>query len=193
MSGVMESNGGDLYRGSATGSGGDYVTYTNTPSKALNDSLGATALSYSYIGLGGLSARAAGSSGAMESHALAMFGGDRTKTTDMPTTGSADYKGAFVGVEQDWRGGAASVVSSRLNGVVNMKADFGAGEVNGIALSRVTFGEVTGLPDPVEGTLYIVSALVRSALPARTDLASPGDLVRDAAGAVIGCKGLIVN
>lgn len=68
-----------------------------------------------------------------------------------------------------------------------------AGEVNGIALSRVTFGEVTGLPDPVEGTLYIVSALVRSALPARTDLASPGDLVRDAAGVVIGCKGLIVN
>lgn len=142
MSGVIESNGGDLYRGSATGSGGDYVTYTNTPTKALNDSLGATALSYSYVGLGGLSARAAGSAGAMESHALAMFGGDRTKTTDMPTTGSADYKGAFMGLEQDWRGGAASVVSSRLNGVVNMKADFGAGEVNGIVgeIARSTPG-----------------------------------------------------
>ena len=42
-----------------------------------------------------------------------------------------------------------------------------AGEANGITLSRVTFGEVTGLPDPVEGTLLIVSALVRSP-PART-------------------------
>lgn len=68
-----------------------------------------------------------------------------------------------------------------------------AGEVNGIALSRTTFGAVTGLPEPVEGTLLIVSALVRAALPTRTDLASPGDLVRDAAGNPVGCKGLIVN
>jgi hypothetical protein len=68
-----------------------------------------------------------------------------------------------------------------------------AGEVNGIALSRTTFGKVIDLPEPVEGTLLIVSALVRAALPARTDLASPGDLVRDAAGNPVGCKGLIVN
>ena len=68
-----------------------------------------------------------------------------------------------------------------------------AGEVNGIALSRTTFGAVTGLPEPVEGVILVVSALVRAALPTRTDLASPGELVRDAAGAVIGCKGLIVN
>ena len=31
----------------------------------------------------------------------------------------------------------------------------------------------------------VVSALVRSALPARADIASPGELVRNAAGAVI--------
>lgn len=68
-----------------------------------------------------------------------------------------------------------------------------AGSIGGIALSRVTFGEVTGLPAPEEGVLLVVSALVRSALPARADLASPGELVRDAAGAVIGCRGLIVN
>lgn len=137
MSGLIESNGGELHRGIATGSGGDYVYYTNTPTKALNDSLGATALSYSYVGLGGLSARAAGRTGAMESHALALFGGDKTKTTDMPTTGSANYKGAFVGVEQDWRGGSAPVVSSRLNGAVEMSADFAAATVTG----RV--GEIT--------------------------------------------------
>lgn len=68
-----------------------------------------------------------------------------------------------------------------------------AGEVGGIPLSRVTYGDVQGLPEPQEGMLLIVSALVRSALPTRTDLASPGDLVRDAAGAVIGARGLIVN
>ena len=68
-----------------------------------------------------------------------------------------------------------------------------AGEVGGIALSRTAFGAVTGLPEPVEGVILVVSALVRAALPTRTDLASPGELVRDAAGVVIGCKGLIVN
>jgi hypothetical protein len=67
------------------------------------------------------------------------------------------------------------------------------GRVIGVPLVRATFGAVTGLPDPVEGTLYIVSALVRAALPGRADLASPGDLVRDEAGNVVGAKSLIVN
>ena len=67
------------------------------------------------------------------------------------------------------------------------------GRVIGVPLVRATFGAVTGLPEPVEGTLYIVSALVRAALPGRADLASPGDLVRDEAGNVIGAKSLIVN
>ncbi len=131
MKGVIESNGGELYRGSATGAGGDYIYYTNTPTKALNDSLGASALSYSYIGLGGLATRAAGSSGTMESHAMALFGGTQTAASDMPVSGKADYKGAFEGVEQDWRGGAAKVVTSRLAGAVNMTADFAAASVNG--------------------------------------------------------------
>ena len=67
------------------------------------------------------------------------------------------------------------------------------GRVVGVPLVRATFGEVTGLPAPEEGTMYVVSAMVRAALPGRTDLASPGDLVRDEAGQVIGCKSLIVN
>lgn len=68
-----------------------------------------------------------------------------------------------------------------------------AGEHGGVALSRVTFGAVEGLPDPEPGVLYIVSALVRAAIPTRSDVASPGDLCRDEKGAVIGCKGLTVN
>ena len=67
------------------------------------------------------------------------------------------------------------------------------GEVNGIPVSRVSYGEVVGLPEATEGVIFIVSALVRSAVPHRKDVASPGDLVRDAAGAVVGCKGLVVN
>lgn len=66
------------------------------------------------------------------------------------------------------------------------------GEVEGILLTRVTFGEVLDLP-PADGRTFIVSALVRSAVPSRGDVASPGDLVRDSGGNVIGCKNLILN
>jgi len=51
------------------------------------------------------------------------------------------------------------------------------------------YGEVTGLPAPQEGVTYIVSGMVASAAP-RKDVVSPGDLVRDAEGRPIGCKGL---
>jgi len=68
-----------------------------------------------------------------------------------------------------------------------------AGEFGGVALSRTTFGEVDGLPAPVDGTIFVVSALVRSAVPDRRDVASPGDLVRGEDGQPIGCRGLIVN
>ena len=67
------------------------------------------------------------------------------------------------------------------------------GEVEGVPLHRTSFGAVEGLDDPQEGVVQIVSAMVRAALPGRTDLASPGDLVRDGAGQVIGCRGLIIN
>lgn len=67
------------------------------------------------------------------------------------------------------------------------------GSVDGVNLVRATFGDVIGLPFPVDGTIFIVSAMVRAACTNRDDLASPGDLVRDAAGAVIGCNSLIVN
>ena len=68
-----------------------------------------------------------------------------------------------------------------------------AGEHEGIPLARTTYGEVQGLPAPVAGTLFVVSALVRAAVPGRADVASPGDLVRGADGQPVGCKGLVVN
>jgi hypothetical protein len=66
--------------------------------------------------------------------------------------------------------------------------------VNGIPCSAVSYGEVQGLPEAEEGTLYIVSALVRAAVPHRRDVASPGELVRDPeTKQPIGCRGLAVN
>ena len=64
--------------------------------------------------------------------------------------------------------------------------------VDGINISTATFGPVVGLPDWTPDTFYIVSAIVKSASAIgriRSDLVFPGDLVRDAAGVVIGCRG----
>lgn len=65
------------------------------------------------------------------------------------------------------------------------------GNLNGVVpLFATTFGDVTGLPDPVPGTVFLVSGLVKAAVPGRADVLAPADLVRDDAGNVKGCKGL---
>jgi hypothetical protein len=67
------------------------------------------------------------------------------------------------------------------------------GRVNGVDVVRAQYGDVVNLPEPEPNMLLIVSAMVRVALPGRRDLLSPGDMVRDEAGKVIGCKNLISN
>jgi len=68
-----------------------------------------------------------------------------------------------------------------------------AGEIDGIPLVRGSYGQVIGLPEPQTGTIFVVSALVRAALPQRTDLASPARLTRDAEGRITGCEALEIN
>jgi len=68
-----------------------------------------------------------------------------------------------------------------------------AGLSLGIPLERMKLGAVENLPEPAEGRLLIVSALVRLACPERKDLASPGTLLRDAEGKIVGCSSLVVN
>lgn len=60
----------------------------------------------------------------------------------------------------------------------------------GVKLYETVFGKVDGLPAPAENTIYIVSMLVRQAVPNRPDLYSPGELLRNEAGQPIGCYGL---
>jgi hypothetical protein len=67
------------------------------------------------------------------------------------------------------------------------------GFFDNVSLSSVKFGAVIELPEYQPDILLIVSAMVRAAAPSRPDLASPGELVRDASGAVVGCRGLIVD
>lgn len=65
-----------------------------------------------------------------------------------------------------------------------------SGEIGGIPLFRNEYGNVVDLPDPVDGTLYVVSGLLKSACPNRTDLVVPARQIRDEAGRIIGCEGL---
>lgn len=71
-----------------------------------------------------------------------------------------------------------------------------AGEllINGESVPLITqvFGEVIGLPEKREGTMFIVSGLVFSHSK-RRDLLVPGEQVRDDAGRVIGCKSFQVR
>ncbi len=68
-----------------------------------------------------------------------------------------------------------------------------AGEHAGVALSRVVYGPVVDLPAPEDGVLFVVSGLVRAAVPERKDVASPGSLVRGPDNQPRGCKGLVIN
>ena len=60
-----------------------------------------------------------------------------------------------------------------------------------IPVSVVGFGEVTGLPDPQPGVIYVVSrATAEAAPPDRDDVMYPDGQVRDESGRIIGCRGL---
>ena len=61
---------------------------------------------------------------------------------------------------------------------------------NEIPVYQTIFGEIEGLPEPKENTVYIISALALNAVPKnRTDVVSPGRPQRDEHGNVIGCVG----
>ena len=62
--------------------------------------------------------------------------------------------------------------------------------LGGIAVHRTTPGEVIDLPSPQEGVWLIVSRMIVAACPERLDLLSPGGLIRNSEGRVIGCDGL---
>lgn len=59
--------------------------------------------------------------------------------------------------------------------------------------TQSVLGDVTGLPDKVDGVLLIVGTLIRSACPDRDDLigpdTSPTGAVRNADGQIIGVRG----
>lgn len=62
--------------------------------------------------------------------------------------------------------------------------------ISSIPIYDIKFGEIQGLPDPADNTIYIVSALTLKAVPEhRTDVVAPGSVQRNEHGQVIGCVG----
>lgn len=69
------------------------------------------------------------------------------------------------------------------------------GEMMGFEFFRSSLGSPCGLPEEEENTVVVVSALVMEhpSLAGRSDLASPGELIRDGEGKIIGAKGFNVS
>ena len=67
------------------------------------------------------------------------------------------------------------------------------GEVDGIAIYRNSYGEVTGLPEPQKDTIYIVSRIVAEALRgSRNDVYIVTKTIRNSDGQIVGAEGLAV-
>lgn len=66
-------------------------------------------------------------------------------------------------------------------------------DIDGIETIQQGYGPVIGLPEPQPDTYYIVSALVRVAVPDRADILVPAHHVRNEQGLVIGCRAFIRN
>ena len=59
-----------------------------------------------------------------------------------------------------------------------------------IPTTATQYGEVEGLPEAKDGTIYIVSSLVASRVRERKDVFIPNESIRDDAGRIIGCRSL---
>lgn len=63
------------------------------------------------------------------------------------------------------------------------------GKISGIPIVKKSYGAITGLPEPEQDTIYIVSMIVAKAAN-RPDVFFPADLVRNGNGNIIGCDAL---
>ena len=59
-----------------------------------------------------------------------------------------------------------------------------------IPVSRVSYAEVEGLPDPQQGVAYVVPLMTALASAGRDDLLVPYEQVRNLEGTVVGCRRL---
>ena len=123
----IESNGSSV-RGSIIHDQTSWVVLSNSPGSRLDGSLGVSSLEHSFAGAasstGGVRA---GSGSDVAFDAAGIFGG--RSTSDMPTSGKADYAGGFEGLEHS--SADATLQISNVSGKANLAADFAAKTVRG--------------------------------------------------------------
>lgn len=65
------------------------------------------------------------------------------------------------------------------------------GTINGIKVNVSHFGDIEGLPEPEEGKIFIVSAMILTALNGtRPDVLGVSEYIRDDEGKIVGAKAL---
>ncbi len=79
---------------------------------------------------------------------------------------------------------------ARLSESVTGEETILAGEGVEIPVSTVSYAEIQGLPEPQQGTVYVVPLMTALAAPARTDLLVPYEQVRNEEGTVVGSRRL---
>jgi hypothetical protein len=124
---TVESN-GSSYRGAEVNGSNRWAVFSNTPGSRLDASLGSNSLQYAYAGVGHIGAMRAGTTGDSAFATSGLFGG--AATSDMPTSGKADYAGGFEGIENSALTGQPMKVSN-ISGKANLSADFAAKTVRG--------------------------------------------------------------
>jgi hypothetical protein len=85
-------------------------------------------------------------------------------------------------------------VFPKSNGMIRVEeSSTDVGVIDGIPICSTIWGDTTDVPPPKKGIYYIVSQLVKTALPDRPDLLVPKAIVRDNDGTIIGCKRLDIG
>ncbi len=85
-------------------------------------------------------------------------------------------------------------VFPKSNGMIRVKETITDLEpIDGIPISSTSWSETIDVPEYVEGIYYIVSQLVKNAMPDRKDFLVPKGAVRDDKGTVIGCTSLDIG
>jgi hypothetical protein len=66
------------------------------------------------------------------------------------------------------------------------------GQIDGVDIHAMSYGELDGLPEPKENVIYIASMLAAQAAKraGRSDVYAPGPAIRDDEGRIVGCQGL---
>lgn len=114
-------------------------------------------------------------------HAIALY-----LTSDCTEVQQGAYKSLVL------KDGAQAIATFPSQGVARataQKAVVDHLELDGheVAINATSYGEPEGLPEPVQGTYFIVSALTAQAAKDRHDLLIVDGTVRDGDGRICGC------